>query len=32
MDFKIRMEEDFLQHKFGQPYLDYCARTGRYLR
>ena len=31
MDFKVRMEEDFLQHKFGQPYVDYRARTGRYL-
>lgn len=31
MDFKVRMEEDFLANKFGDSYADYCARTGRYL-
>ncbi len=31
MDFKVRMEEDFLQNKFGDAYLDYQARTARYL-
>jgi protein-S-isoprenylcysteine O-methyltransferase Ste14 len=30
MDFKVRMEEDFLANKFGREYADYRARTGRY--
>ena len=28
---QIRREEGFLAKRYGQPYLDYCARTGRYL-
>ena len=31
MDFKVRMEEDFLANKFGSSYLEYRLRTGRYL-
>ena len=31
MDFKVRMEEDFLEHKFGALYAAYRLRTGRYL-
>jgi protein-S-isoprenylcysteine O-methyltransferase Ste14 len=31
MDFKVRMEEDFLANKFGGRYLEYRSRTGRYL-
>jgi protein-S-isoprenylcysteine O-methyltransferase Ste14 len=31
MDFKVRMEEDFLSNKFGAGYVDYCAVTRRYL-
>ena len=31
MHVKIKMEENFLRNKFGQRYLDYLARTGRYL-
>jgi protein-S-isoprenylcysteine O-methyltransferase Ste14 len=31
MDFKVRMEEDFLESRFGRAYLDYRARTGRYM-
>jgi len=31
MDFKVRMEEDFLQNKFGRAYLEYRSKTGRYL-
>jgi protein-S-isoprenylcysteine O-methyltransferase Ste14 len=31
MDFKVRMEEDFLTNKFGSSYTDYQLRTGRYL-
>jgi protein-S-isoprenylcysteine O-methyltransferase Ste14 len=31
MDFKVRMEEDFLSNKFGRPYAEYRLRTGRYL-
>jgi protein-S-isoprenylcysteine O-methyltransferase Ste14 len=31
MDFKVRMEEDFLFNKFGSSYADYRLRTGRYL-
>jgi protein-S-isoprenylcysteine O-methyltransferase Ste14 len=31
MDFKVRMEEDFLTNKFGSSYADYRLRTGRYL-
>jgi protein-S-isoprenylcysteine O-methyltransferase Ste14 len=27
----IYAEEDFLTKKFGQPYLDYCARVNRWL-
>jgi protein-S-isoprenylcysteine O-methyltransferase Ste14 len=32
MDFKVRIEEDFLQHAFGNRYVDYRAKTGRYIR
>jgi protein-S-isoprenylcysteine O-methyltransferase Ste14 len=31
MDFKVRMEEDFLANKFGGSYAEYRLRTGRYL-
>ena len=31
MDFRVRMEEDFLGNSFGDEYRDYCNRTGRYL-
>lgn len=31
MDFKVRMEEDFLMNKFGSSYAEYRLRTGRYL-
>ena len=31
MDFKVRMEEDFLTNKFGSSYVEYRLRTGRYL-
>ncbi|MDH3613221.1 MAG: hypothetical protein OEU90_00285 [Gammaproteobacteria bacterium] len=31
MDFKIRMEEDFLSRKFGEHYDEYRRLTGRYL-
>ena len=31
MDFKVRMEEDFLANKFGNAYAEYRLRTGRYL-
>jgi protein-S-isoprenylcysteine O-methyltransferase Ste14 len=31
MDFKVRMEEDFLRGKFGDAYREYCRTTGRYL-
>ena len=31
MHFKVRIEEDFLAHKFGAQYADYRLRTGRYL-
>lgn len=31
MDFKVRMEEDFLRNRFGAAYDEYAARTGRYL-
>jgi protein-S-isoprenylcysteine O-methyltransferase Ste14 len=31
MDFKVRMEEDFLINKFGGSYAAYRLRTGRYL-
>lgn len=31
MHFKVRMEEDFLSHKFGAPYLHYLAQSKRYL-
>jgi protein-S-isoprenylcysteine O-methyltransferase Ste14 len=30
MHFKVRMEENFLENRFGEPYLDYCRRTSRY--
>lgn len=30
MHFKVRMEEDFLVNRFGEPYLAYCRRTSRY--
>jgi protein-S-isoprenylcysteine O-methyltransferase Ste14 len=32
MDFKVRMEEDFLANRFGNAYAEYRLRTGRYLR
>jgi protein-S-isoprenylcysteine O-methyltransferase Ste14 len=31
MDFKVRMEEDFLANRFGSSYAAYRLRTGRYL-
>jgi protein-S-isoprenylcysteine O-methyltransferase Ste14 len=31
MHFQIRQEEAFLTDLYGQPYRDYCERTGRYL-
>jgi protein-S-isoprenylcysteine O-methyltransferase Ste14 len=31
MHLKVRMEEDFLTHKFGSAYVEYQLRTGRYL-
>lgn len=31
MNFKVRMEEDFLQQKFGDEYTRYCRRTARFL-
>jgi protein-S-isoprenylcysteine O-methyltransferase Ste14 len=31
MDFKVRMEEDFLNNKFGAHYTEYRLRTGRYI-
>lgn len=31
MDFKVRLEEDFLTNKFGISYSEYRLRTGRYL-
>jgi len=30
MDFKVRLEEDFLRGHLGEPYVLYQARTGRY--
>lgn len=30
MDFKVRMEEDYLQNRFGASYLAYRTRTSRY--
>jgi protein-S-isoprenylcysteine O-methyltransferase Ste14 len=30
MDFKVRMEEDFLANKFGRDYDDYRSKTARY--
>jgi protein-S-isoprenylcysteine O-methyltransferase Ste14 len=31
MDFKVRMEEDFLNNKFGATYAEYRLRTRRYI-
>ena len=31
MHWQIRQEEAFLSNLYGQPYRDYCARTGRYV-
>ena len=31
MDYKIKMEEDFLRAQFGSQYTEYCERTRRYL-
>jgi protein-S-isoprenylcysteine O-methyltransferase Ste14 len=31
MDFKVRMEEDFLANRFGSVYAEYRSRTSRYL-
>ncbi len=31
LHWQIRQEEDFLLKIYGQPYEDYCARTGRYI-
>jgi protein-S-isoprenylcysteine O-methyltransferase Ste14 len=31
MHWQIRQEEAFLANLYGQPYRDYCARTGRYI-
>jgi len=30
MHWQIRQEEEFLSNLYGQPYRNYCARTGRY--
>jgi len=30
MHWQIQQEEAFLSNLYGQPYRDYCARTGRY--
>jgi protein-S-isoprenylcysteine O-methyltransferase Ste14 len=30
MDFKVRMEEDFLRNRFGEVYVGYQRRTSRY--
>jgi protein-S-isoprenylcysteine O-methyltransferase Ste14 len=32
MHWQIRQEEAFLTNLYGEPYRDYCARTGRYLK
>ena len=29
--WQIRQEETFLSHLYGEPYKEYCSRTGRYL-
>ncbi len=31
MHFKVLLEEDFLGHHFGKPYVDYKTKTRRYL-
>jgi protein-S-isoprenylcysteine O-methyltransferase Ste14 len=31
MHFKVLMEEDFLENKFGAPYMTYQAKTARYI-
>ena len=31
MHWQIRQEEAFLSNLYGQPYRDYCTRTGRYV-
>ena len=31
MHFKVLLEEDFLGHHFGKPYIDYKTKTRRYL-
>jgi protein-S-isoprenylcysteine O-methyltransferase Ste14 len=31
MHWQIRQEETFLSNLYGQPYRDYCMRTGRYI-
>jgi protein-S-isoprenylcysteine O-methyltransferase Ste14 len=31
MDFKVRMEEDYLGNTIGEPYRSYQQRTPRYL-
>lgn len=31
MDFKVRMEEDFLRNHFGDNFEAYCASTARYI-
>lgn len=31
MHFKVLLEEDFLEHHFGKPYVDYKTKTRRYL-
>jgi protein-S-isoprenylcysteine O-methyltransferase Ste14 len=30
MHFKVRMEENFLENRFGESYVAYCRRTSRY--
>jgi protein-S-isoprenylcysteine O-methyltransferase Ste14 len=30
LDWQVRQEERFLLELYGQPYRDYCGRTGRY--
>ena len=31
MHAKVKIEEDYLAHRFGQAYLDYAGKTPRYL-
>lgn len=31
LEWKVRIEEDYLREAHGEAYAEYCARTGRYL-